>query len=86
MTRALGQWKRELQLGGEQLLVVIVAAVLAAVVRVGAGWEDGAPAVLGERELQLQQWVRIPAVIGGPEELGVGGVPDGAVGHHGFRM
>lgn len=74
-------------MGGEQLLVIFVGDVLAVVVRVGAVREDGtADAVLGERELQLHQWVRVPDVVREQEELGVGGVSDGAVGHLGFRL
>jgi hypothetical protein len=63
--------------GGGQLLVGVVGAVLAAVVRVSARKNDGAYPV---KELHVE------AVIGEPEELIVGGVPDGAVDHHGFRL
>ena len=65
-------------MGGGQLLVGVVDAVLAAVIRVGASKDDGAAHPVEE--------LHVEAVVGEPEELVVGGVQDGAVDHHGFRL
>ena len=67
----------ELQVGGWQLLVGIVGAVLAVVLRLSASKGVGAYPV---EELHVE------AVVGEPEEHVIGGVQDGTVDHHRFRL
>jgi hypothetical protein len=82
-----GRRQAELQVGGWQLLVGIVGCILAAVICISAGREDGAAdAVSGERELQPLQCVCVLAIIGEPEELVCVEGPDAAVDHHRLKL